>query len=365
MLLYEIALTMLPGIGDVSGKKLVAYCGGTREVFKFTRKELLQLKVLSATVVDHLLSGRDEALRKAESEIRFIEKYRITPLFFLDKQYPFRLGNCADAPVMLYYKGTADLNAARIVGIVGTRNATEYGRDMCQKIVEGLADMGVLIISGLALGIDSCAHKSSLQCGIPTVGVLGHGLDRIYPAQNKALAGKMIENGGLITEFPSNTKPDRENFPQRNRIIAGMCDALIVVEAASSGGALITAEIANSYNRDVFAVPGRLTDEYSKGCNAYIKTNRAALIDSAQDLKYIMGWDSKTPVNQSIQRELFQELSEEEKSLMTLFHPGENIGIDLLISDSGFKSSQVAKILLSLEFKGMIKCLPGKRYQSN
>lgn len=363
MLQYEIALTMLPGIGDVSGKKLVAYCGGVEAVFRLTRKELLSTKVLGSSVIDRLIAHREEALRKAEAEMKFIQKYRITPLFFLDKAYPFRLGNCPDAPILLYYKGNADLNAPRVVGMVGTRKATEYGRDRCQKIVEGMKEMGVLVVSGLAFGIDSCAHKYALQNQMPTVGVLGHGLDRIYPPENKLLAGKMLKNGGLLTEFPSNTKPDRENFPQRNRIIAGMCDALIIVEAASSGGALITAEIANSYNRDVFAVPGRLNDEYSKGCNTYIKTNRAALIESAEDLKYIMGWDSKTQQNQAVQREMFMELTEEETSVMSLFHPGEDIGIDMLVSDSGLKSSQVAKNLLSLEFKGLIKCLPGKRYQ--
>lgn len=363
MLQYEIALTMLPGIGDVSGKKLVAYCGGAEQVFHLSRRELLRIKSLGNLLVDRLISGREDALRQAEDEIRFIRKYRIKPLYFLDDAYPVRLNNCPDAPVMLYYKGTADLNAARMVGIVGTRRATEYGREMCQKIVGGLEEMGVIVVSGLASGIDSCAHKTSLQRDIPTIGVLGHGLDRIYPPQNSAIAAKMVKRGGLLTEFPSQTKPDRENFPRRNRIIAGICDALIVVEAASSGGALITAEIANSYNRDVFAVPGRVSDQYSQGCNTYIKTNRAALIESAEDLKYIMGWDTKVKKNQSVQRELFEELNEEEKNILELIPSDIDLGIDHLVASSGLKSSLVAKTLLSLELRGLIKCLPGKRYK--
>ncbi len=363
MLVYEIALTMLPGIGHVSGKKLVALCGGLEAIFKDSRKDLLRRKTIGENVINKLLEGRNEALRKAEKEVRFIEKYHIKTLFFLDKSYPYRLGNCHDAPLLLYYKGNADLNSPRVVSIVGTRKATDYGRDVCSRIVEGLQQSGVLVVSGLAFGIDSCAHKSALQLGLPTVGVLGHGLDRIYPQQNKGLAEKMISNGGLITDFPSETQPDRENFPMRNRIIAGLCDALIVVEAASSGGALITADIANSYNRDVFAVPGRLNDEYSKGCNSYIKTNRAALIESAEDIRYIMGWDSSSPRSESIQRELFQELSESEKTITDILKTQSDAGIDVLVSDSGMKSSELAKILLALEFRGVIRSLPGKRYQ--
>jgi DNA processing protein len=361
----EIALTMLPGIGDVSGKKLVACCGGLEAVFKESRKELLLKHTMGENLIHRLLDGRNEALRRAEKEIRFIQKYRIKPLFFLNKDYPYRLANCHDAPLMLYYKGSVDVNKPRVVSVVGTRNATDYGREVCTRIIEGLQESGVLVVSGLAFGIDSCAHKCALQYNIPTVGVLGHGLDRIYPLQNKTLAEKMILNGGLITDFPSETMPDRENFPKRNRIIAGLCDALVVVEAASSGGALITADIANSYNRDVFAVPGRLQDEYSKGCNTFIKTNRAALVESADDIRYIMGWDVVTPKKKVMQREMFQDYSTDEKIIVDLLHTQSDVGIDILVSDSGLKSSIVAKVLLSLELRGVIRCLPGKRYQLN
>lgn len=363
MLQYEIALTMLPGIGDITGKKLVACCGSVEGVFQQSRKELLKHHLLGEFVIKKLLSGRDEALRRSEHEITFIEKYNISPLFFLDKKYPYRLGNCVDGPVLLYYKGNADLNSRRIVGVVGTRKATDYGRELCLRLIEGLADAGVLIVSGLAFGIDSCAHKNALQYEIPTVGVLGHGLDRLYPVQNKALAERMIHKGGLLTDFPSKTQPDRENFPKRNRIIAGLCDALVVVEAAEKGGALITAEIANSYDREVFAVPGRIGDEYSKGCNNFIKTNRAALVETAEDIKYLMGWNTDSSRKQVQQQELFVEFTDQEEAIFTILRSSGNSGIDFLVTESGMTSSNVAKALLNLEFKGAVRCLPGKRYQ--
>jgi DNA processing protein len=363
MLQYKIALTMMPGIGDVTGKKLVAYCGGPEEVFTKNRKELLKISDLSEIALQRLLNGRDEAMRKAEAEIRFVENHKIRTLFFLDKEYPYRLFNCTDSPMLLYYKGTADLNHRRIVGMVGTRSATEYGKERCASLIRGLVDDGILVVSGLAYGIDSCAHKTALAAGIPTVGVLGHGLDRIYPAANRSLAEKMLENGGLLTDFPSNTKPDRENFPMRNRIIAGLCDALVVVEAANTGGALITADIANSYSRDVFAVPGRVGDEYSGGCNRFIKTNRAALVESAQDIKYLMGWDQKKSDSAGRQQKLFVELTAEEQAIIEIIKTQGDAGIDLLVTESGMNSSKAAAILLNLEFSGQIKCMPGKRYQ--
>jgi len=363
MLLYKIALTMIPGIGDVYGKKLVAYCGGVEDIFRKTRKELTSHKEFSQALINKIIEGRDEALRKAEKELRFIEKHRITTIFFLDKEYPYRLSNCIDSPVMLYYKGNADLNHSRIIGIVGTRSATEYGKTVCTKIVKGLTETKVLVVSGLAHGIDSYAHKIALLNGLPTIAVLGHGLDRIYPAENRTLAEKILNNGGLLTEFTSNTEPDRENFPMRNRIIAGLCDAVVVIEAANKGGALITADIANSYDRDVFAVPGRVGDEYSSGCNKFIKTQRAAMIETADDIKYLMKWDIKKDTGQGHQQKLFVELTPEEQTITDLLKKNGDSGIDLLVTESGLTSSKTAAILLNLEFNGVIKCLPGKRYQ--
>jgi DNA processing protein len=363
MLQYKIALTMIPGIGDITGKKMIAYYGGVEAVFNKSRKELLKQKEIGEAGVRKLLEGRDDALRKAEKEIAFIKKYNISTMFFLDKGYPYRLSNCIDAPMMLYYKGNADLDNKRIIGIVGTRSATEYGKEICLRLINDLVDSGVLIISGLAYGIDSCAHKNALANQIPTVAVLGHGLDRIYPATNKGLAEKMLHNGGLLTEFTSNTGPDRENFPMRNRIIAGLCDALVVIEAANTGGALITADIANSYDRDVFAIPGRVGDEYSSGCNRFIKTNRAALIETAADIKYLMGWDLDKTKIAGQQQKLFVEHTPEEQTIIDIIKNHGDAGIDLLVTESAMTSSKTAAILLNLEFNGVIKCMPGKRYQ--
>ena len=263
---------------------------------------------------------------------------------------------------MLFYRGIANLNSPRIVSIVGTRKATNYGRLCCQKIVEGLAGSNVLIISGLAYGIDTCAHKSSLINGLKTIGVLAHGLDRIYPWLNRKLAGQMVKEGGLITEFFSESLPDRENFPKRNRIIAGMADAVVVIEAAHKGGALITADIANSYNREVFAIPGRIDSQYSVGCNQMIKMNKAALAESAEDIKFIMGWERSVEETSSGQTKLFIDLSEEEETIINLLETNGKSGIDWISLSSNMSMSKVASVLLHLEFKGLIKSLPGKIY---
>jgi DNA processing protein len=363
LLQYEVAITMIPGVGDITGKKLVAYCGGIENVFKQSRKELLRHGELGEALVKKLLEGREAALRKAEKELSFIEKHKISTFFFLDKSYPYRLANCVDSPMMLYYKGTGDLNHRRIIGLVGTRKATDYGKDICCRIIEELVESDVLVVSGLAYGIDSYAHKNALAKGLPTVAVLGHGLDMIYPPQNKGLAEKMLHQGGLLTDYPSNTNPDRENFPKRNRIIAGLCDALVIIEAANTGGALITADIANSYDRDVFAVPGRVGDEYSSGCNRFIKTNRAALVETAADIKYQMGWEANKTKKGGQQQKLFVELTPEEQLITGIIRTYGEAGIDLLVIESGMTNSKAAAILLNLEFSGVVKCLPGKMYQ--
>jgi len=360
LLLYQIGITLIPGIGDINGKKLIAYCGGAEAVFKEKRPALMKIPGIGASTVSAILSQK--VLKRAEEEIDFINHYNIEPLFFTEQNYPQRLKHCVDGPMMLYYKGNADLNSSRIVGVVGTRKASEYGKETGNKILEELADLDVLVISGLAYGIDTIAHKSALKYNMNTVGVLAHGLDRIYPAVNKSLAEKMISNGGLITEFVNKTNPDRENFPKRNRIIAGMVDALIVVESAIKGGALITANIANSYDRDVFAFPGMVTDKYSEGCNFLIKTNRAALIQSGKDISYVMGWESnskKTPK----QQKLFVELDSEEKMIVEILRENEACSIDYIVLQSKLSTSKIASLLLNLEFKGIVKNLPGKMYK--
>jgi DNA processing protein len=361
-LLYRIAITLIPGVGDVLAKNLISYCGSAEAVFKQKKSHLLKIPGIGTVTADSIVKHKE--FGRAEAEIKFIEKNKIIPLFYLDENFPKRLQHCADSPVMLYYKGSANLNCSRILAIVGTRSATEYGKNFCEKLLNDLAALNVTVVSGLAYGIDICAHKASLKNNIPTVGVLGHGLDRIYPFSHRSTAEKMIHNGGLLTEFLKGTNPDKENFPKRNRIVAGLSDAVIVVEAARSGGALITAEIANSYNRDVFAVPGKVDDAFSQGCNRLIKTNKAALLESAADLVYIMGWEEeKKKGKPNNQQKLFIELNAEEKIIVGLLTADGKMDVDTLSLKSNLPLSKVAAGLLNLEFAGMVKSLPGKIYQ--
>jgi DNA processing protein len=358
MLLYQIALTLVPGIGNVLGKKLVALCGNAEAVFREPKKMLKRLPRLNPALIESL--SRKDIFERAEREVDFIRKYRIKTLFFQDKEYPFRLRSCFDSPMLLFFKGNTDLNASRVIGVVGTRNVTEYGKEVCRRLIHGLSDQGVLIVSGLAYGVDSCAHRVSLELGLDTVGVLGHGLDRIYPPLNRLLAEKMIKSGGLLTDFMSGTNPDRENFPERNRIIAGLCDAIIVVEAAQKGGALITADIANSYNRDVFAVPGRINDLYSEGTNRLIRSNKAALIQSPEDIKYMMGWNITERSSPPAQKKIFLEMTDDEQVITSVLTKEGKLGIDELCIQANISMSKVSAALLNLEFEGIVKCLPGK-----
>jgi DNA processing protein len=324
-LIYQIASTMIPGVGDIVGKKLIDYCGGPEAIFREKKSNLSKIQGIPKRVLDGI---SDKSIQeRAEKELKFIEKYKIKTIYFTDKIYPERLKQCADSPLMLYFKGNADLNCPKIVSIVGTRNASQYGKDLTKSIVEKLSSYNILVVSGLAYGIDTQAHKNALSSKLKTVAVLAHGLDRIYPVANKALAEQMIHQGGLLTEFLTQSNPDRENFPKRNRIVAGLSDAVIVIESALKGGALITAGIANSYNRDVFALPGRINDKFSQGCNFLIKTNRAALIQSADDLIYMMGWMERAKAK-PIQKKLFVKLTDEEKKIVDLLNANETVGID-------------------------------------
>ncbi len=361
-ILYKLGISLIPGVGDVNGKKLINYCGSAEAVFSSSRKSLLAIPGIGQATVNSIINQK--VLQRAQQELDFIEKYEIRALFYDDPDYPQRLLNCYDHPLLLFYKGKTNLNAARVISFVGTRRATDYGRTQCKAIVEGLVEKEVLLISGLAYGIDGCAHRQAVEMNIPTVGVLGHGLDRIYPSQHKNLAADMLASGGgLLTEFFSKTNPDRENFPKRNRIVAGMSDAVVVIESDIKGGALITAELANSYNRDVFALPGRVGDRYSKGCNFFIKTNKAALIQSANDIAYIMGWDDKRR-KEKLQTELFVQLSDEEKMLLSMIREKGEISMDQLIIQSQINPSKVASALLNMEFSGLVQSLPGKQFKA-
>jgi len=360
---YQIGLTMLDGIGDVLAKNLVAYCGSAKEVFQ-TNKSLLEKIPGIGIGLAKSISQNKMVLDRAEQEIRFIEKNNIVPLFFTDENYPYRLKNCYDSPVMLYYKGNADLNTDKIVSIVGTRTPSEYGRHITEKFVQDLSSLGCLVVSGLAYGIDVTAHKASVDNNIPNVGVVAHGLDRIYPAAHKAIADRMMLNGGVLTDFMSETNPDKENFPKRNRIVAGICDALVVVESKRGGGSLITATIANAYNKDVFAFPGQAGDSLSEGCNGLIKTNKASLIESVADLKYIMNWQEETSIKKDTKQiPLLLNLTDEEQAIIKAFDGKKQLHIDEISYTTNFPISKTSTHLLQLEFSNVIKSLPGKMYQ--
>ena len=291
-LLYQLALTLVPNIGDVHAKMLLQHYGSAQAVFKARTGALEKLEGIGSVRANAIKKFDD--FNTAEKEIAFIEKYKIKTLFLTDKDYPQRLLNCYDSPTILFYKGTADLNTSKIVAIVGTRSNTDYGKSFTEKLVKDLSEQNILIVSGLAFGIDAYAHKAALKNNLPTVGVVGHGLDTIYPAANAGLAKEMIKHdGGILTEFFSNTKPDKHNFPLRNRLVAGLCDATVVVETAIKGGSMITAKLADAYNRDVFAVPGRTVDKNSGGCNHLIKNNKAILLTDADELLEVMGWKEK------------------------------------------------------------------------
>lgn len=361
-ILFKISATLIPGVGNMLAKSLVSYCGGFKEIFFEKKSSLEKIPGVGNLTAEKIVKFND--FKRAEEEIKFIDKHQIAAFSYLDKSYPERLRNCLDSPIMLYLKGNADLNASRNIAIVGTRKATAYGRTITEQLVAGLARYNVTVTSGMAYGIDIAAHKQAVKSNVPTIAVLGHGLDRIYPATHHSTAEKMLDNGGLLSEYLSQTNPDRENFPTRNRIIAGTTDCIIVVEAAKSGGALITAEIALSYNRDVYAIPGRLDDEHSQGCNQLIKANKAMLIENADDLANAMGWNDKQAApTKSIQSKLFIELKPDEKTVYNYIINNDESSIDAICLGCELSMSRTASALLGIEFAGLVKSLPGKRYK--
>lgn len=357
--LYKVAMTMIPKVGAITARNLISYCGGLEAVFRARKKELCYVPGVGQALADQILNSN--ALEMAEQEMYVLEKEGIRPIFYLDKDYPERLRPYTDSPLLLYYQGTQDLNALRMVAIIGTRKPNPYSIHICEELVEGLKPYQVTTISGLAYGVDVSAHRKSLQLKIPTIGVLAHGLSQIYPASHRQIASQMMRGGGLLTEYPSHISPKREHFPMRNRIVAGLCDALVVVETGKEGGSMITAQFANDYNKDVFAFPGRVKDPHAAGGNYLIKSHRAALIERAEDLAYIMGWEEES-FTAGVQQQLFVELSSDEKLVVDLLHQNEGASIDKLTYESRMTGSCMAAILLNLEFKGLIRSLPGKRY---
>ena len=362
---YKIGITLIKGIGNTLAKSLISYLGGVEYVFKETKQNLAKIPGIGEILSNEIVSQK--VLARAEQEIEFIVKNKIQTSYFADRDYPFRLKECGDAPIMLYKKGNCDLNNGKFVGIVGTRNATEAGKENCKKLITDLASSqpNIIIVSGLAYGVDICAHKAALDAGLSTIGIMAHGLDRIYPATHRSTAVKMVQNGALMTEYLSLTNPDRPNFVQRNRIIAGLCDAIVVVESAVRGGALITAEVGNDYNRDVFAFPGRVTDEWSVGCNALIKNNKASLIESADDVLRFMNWEKQDFTSTAnVQTALFLDLSDDEQAVVSILRQkpdGNQLNELAILLEKPI--SKISSMLLEMEFKGVVKCLPGNLYK--
>ncbi len=359
-LLYLIGLTMVPQIGDVHARALLTHFGSARKIFDAKRSELDRLPGIGTVRAEAIRSFKD--FGRAEEELKFIEKYKITVLTQRDANYPQRLLHCMDAPVVLYYHGTADLNVSHVISVIGTRSNTSYGRGVTEEIIDTLDIDNLLVVSGLAYGIDSVAHKRALKKNIATVGVLAHGLDTIYPAANKEMAKQMVAHGGLLSDFMSGTGPDKQNFPRRNRIVAGICDAVIVVETGIRGGSMITAELANSYHKDVFAVPGRVGDHKSAGCNYLIMSNRAALVRNGKDIMDLMNWGRSSPAK-TVQRVLFPQLSPVETGIVKLLEKGAAHIDEVTAMCTGNTSSVIAAAMLNLELEGIIRSLPGKMYQ--
>lgn len=359
--LYSLALTLVPGIGASRAKNLIAHCGGAQEVFKTKPATLLKIPDIGPKAIKSIRSSKDVFVR-AEKEVDFAKKFDVQILLHHTEGYPWRLRQCADSPLILYWKGKGSLQSQRVISIVGTRAATSYGKQFIERLLDDLKPFSPIVISGLAYGVDICAHRVALEKGLSTIACLAHGLDRIYPPLHTPVARQMIDTGGLLTEFPSGTNPDRELFPSRNRIIAGMSDCTIVVETDTRGGSIITAYIAQSYGREVFAVPGKVTDKHSSGCNMLIKQNVAAILNGSQDLIEYLNWEGEKS-KPSKQLVLFSSFTNVNQQLLRLLQEHRRLPIDRIASELSINISRASEILLELEFDGVIKSLPGKMYE--
>ncbi len=360
-LFYLLALLRVEGVGDIIAKKLLANFGNAEEIFKTKTNQIAAIDGVGSVLLKNLKDKN--VFEKANQELEFIHKNNIKVSFFKDENYPERLKHCIDAPVLIFSAGNINLENKRIISIVGTRQITSYGVEFCKKLIEDLSPLDPVIVSGFAYGVDIVAHQLAIENKLQTIGVLAHGLNQIYPKAHKKYMSKMEENGGFITEFWSSTNPDKENFVRRNRIVAGMTEATIVIESADRGGSLITANLANDYNRDVFAVPGRVTDKYSQGCNQLIKTQKANVLTSAADLVYILNWDIENK-SKPIQKQLFVDLElDEQKIYDYLLKNGKEL-LDIIALQCEFPIYKISGILLNMELKGVIRPLPGKLFEA-
>jgi len=363
-LLHLLALLKVEGVGDIVAKKLINHCGTAENIFKLKASKLTSIDGIGQNLIKNL---KDKSVFvKATNELDFIKKNDIKVCYYQDNNYPERLKHCIDGPVLLFYTGTINWNTRKIISIVGTRQVTSYGAEFCKKLIEDLAPLNPIIVSGFAYGVDIVAHQAAMDNNLQTIGILAHGLNQIYPKTHKRYISKMDKNGGFMTEFWSNSNPEKENFVKRNRIVAGIAEATIVIESSEKGGSLITATMANDYNRDVFAVPGRTSDKLSQGCNNLIKTQRAHLLSSAADVLYILNWEIENTSKKGtkvIQKQLFISLDQEEQQLYDYLHLHGKQQLDVIAIASNFPVFKTASILLNMELKGVVRPLPGKLFE--
>jgi DNA processing protein len=360
-LLHILALMRIEGVGDIVAKRLIHHCGSAEAVFRAKKSQLKAIDGIGAVLLNNLKDT--SVFTKAEHELAYIEREGIRVLYYQDAAYPERLKHCVDGPTLLFASGAIDFSNRRVISIVGTRQITSYGIDFCKKLVEDLACFNPLIVSGFAFGVDIVAHQASMDHGLQTIGVLAHGMNQLYPKSHQKYVSKMEQNGGFLTEFWSTSNPDKENFVKRNRIVAGISEATIVVESAEKGGSLITATMANDYNRDVFAVPGRVTDRYSIGCNDLIKTQRAQLMTSAADLVYHLNWDLTDKAVPSIQKQLFVTLEAEEQLIYDYLQKQGKQLLDVIALSCNLPIFKTSSLLITMELKGLIRPLPGKLFE--
>lgn len=367
-ILALLRLQKTKSVGDILAKKLIATIGNAEDVFKEKKNILQKVNGIGSYAIQNLLDDTNQEL--AEKELEYINKNKIRFSYFLEDDYPKNLQHCIDAPILFFKDGNIDFSNDRIISIVGTRTMTNYGRDFCEKLMDELAPYNPIIVSGFAYGVDICAHKNAMKQNLQTIGVLAHGFEQIYPKSHKKYIHEMNENGGFITEFFHNENPLRENFLKRNRIVAGISKATIIIESASKGGSLVTADIANSYDRDVFAVPGKVTDLMSKGCNQLIQQHKAHLLESAKDIIQMLNWDIWTSstqdvsrVSTSVQKKLFVELNEDEQKIYDYLQKNGSQVLDLIALEIHIPVYQLATILLQMELKNVIKPLPGKMFE--
>ena len=361
-LIAVLRLQNIPNIGDVTAKKLIAHCGSPTAVFDDTMKNLLKIDGIGTMTIRGLHDA--EHFEAAENEVQYILDHDIAYTYFTDTDYPRYLKHCIDSPLILFKKGNFDLKERKIISIVGTRNITSYGMAFCEALIEDLAPLDPIVVSGFAYGVDIHAQKTALKHGLETIGCLAHGLNQIYPKVHAKYVDEVEKNGGFVTEFWSTSNPDRENFLKRNRIIAGMSEATIVIESAEKGGSLVTADIANSYDREVFAVPGRAQDKYSSGCNNLIKQQKAHMITSAADVIYLLNWELGPKETKTIQPQLFVELDHIEQTIYTYLQKEGKQLLDTIALDCQLPIFKVSSTLLTMEMTGVIRPLPGKLFEA-